>query len=94
MIPFLKLMGIIQSVVSFLQKRFTTIVELKEATVLYCPRTFTYNDFARMEDEEEREPVENDGGEQAKVAYVAAKIKHFANATAAAAATASHQEGE
>jgi hypothetical protein len=39
-----------------------------------------------MEDEEEMEPVENDGGEQAsKVAYVAAKIKDFANATAAAA---------
>jgi hypothetical protein len=33
------------------------------------------------------EPVENDGGEQAKVASVAAKIKEFANAIAAAAAT-------
>jgi hypothetical protein len=36
---------------------------LKEAYVLYCPRTFTYDDFVGMEDEEEIEQVEDDGGE-------------------------------
>jgi hypothetical protein len=65
-----------QSDVSFC-KDFTTIVELKEAYVLYCPRTFTYDNFVGMEDEEEMEPVEDDGGEQAKEAHVAAKIKEF-----------------
>jgi hypothetical protein len=39
---------------------------LKEAYVLYCPRTFTYDDFVQIEDEEEMEPVEKDGGEQVK----------------------------
>jgi hypothetical protein len=60
-------------------KDFTTIVELKEAYVLYCPRTFTYDDVVGMEDEEEIEEVEDDGGEQAKEAHVAAKIKEFAD---------------
>jgi hypothetical protein len=54
---------------------------LKEAYVLYCPRTFTYDDVVGMEDEEEIEEVEDDGGEQAKEAHVAAKIKEFADQT-------------
>jgi hypothetical protein len=84
MIPFLKLMGVTSSQLSPFCKEFTTIVELKEVYVLCCPRTFTYNVFVGMEDEEEMETVENDGGELAMVAYVAAKIKEFATAAAAA----------
>jgi hypothetical protein len=81
MIPFLKLLGVTSIQMSPFCKDFTTIVELKEAYVLYCPRTFTYDDFVGMEDEEEIEQVEDDGGEQAKEAHVAAKIKEFADQT-------------
>ena len=66
MIPFLKLMGVTSSQMSSFCKDFTTIVELKEAYVLYCPRTFTYNYFVGMEDDKEMEPVEEEDGEQAK----------------------------
>jgi hypothetical protein len=73
MIPFLKLMGVTSGQMSPFCKDFTTIVELKEAYVLYCPRTpFTCDDFVGIEDEEDMEPVEDDGGEQAKEAHVAA----------------------
>ena len=41
MILFLKLMGVTSSQMSPFCLDFTTIVELKEAYVLYCPRTFT-----------------------------------------------------
>ena len=75
MIPFLKLLGVTSSQMSPLCKDFTTVVELKEAYVLYCPMTFTYDDFVGMEDEEEMEPVADDGSEQANEAHVAAKIK-------------------
>jgi hypothetical protein len=39
--PFLKLMGVTSSQLSPFCKKFTPIVKLKEAYVLYCPRTFT-----------------------------------------------------
>jgi hypothetical protein len=66
MMPFLKLMGVTSRQLSPFCKELTTIIELKEAYLMYFPRTFTYDDFVGMEDEEEMEPVENDGGEQAR----------------------------
>ena len=75
MIPFLKLLGVTSIQMSPFCKDFTTIVELKETYVLYCPRTFTYDEFVGMEDEEDIEHVEDDGDEQAKETHVAAKIK-------------------
>ena len=53
MIPFLKLLGVTSIQMSPFCKDFTTIVELKETYVLYCPRTFTYDEFVGIEDEEE-----------------------------------------
>ncbi len=47
---------------------------------MYCPKTFTYDDAVGIEDKEEVEPeVDEDSGEQTKAAYVAAKIKEFAD---------------
>ncbi len=50
---------------------------------MYCLKTFTYDDAVGKEDEEEVEPEVDDSGEQTKAAYVAAKIKEFADETAA-----------
>ena len=61
MIPFLKLLGVTSIQMSPFCKDYTTIVELKETYVLYCPRTFTYDEFVGMEDEEDIEHVEDDG---------------------------------
>ncbi len=62
---------------------FNTLTELKKAYVMYCPKTFTYNDAVGKEDKKEVEPEDDeDSGEQTKAAYVAAKIKEFADETA------------
>jgi hypothetical protein len=81
MIPFLKLLGVTSIQMSPFCKDYTTILELKETYVLYRPRTFTYDEFVGMEDEEDIEHVEDDGDEQAKETHVAAKIKEFADKT-------------
>ena len=53
MIPLLKLMSVTSSQMSPFCKEFTTIVKMKEAYVLYCPRTFTYDEFVGMKDDNE-----------------------------------------
>ncbi len=82
MLPFVQLMGVTTSQLSPFCKEFNTLTELKEAYVMYCPKTFTYHDAVGMEDEEEVESEVDDSGEQTKAAYVAAKIKEFADETA------------
>jgi hypothetical protein len=83
MLPFVELMGVTTSQLSPFCKVFNTLTELKEAYVMYCPKTFTYNNAVGKEDKEEVEPeVDEDSGEQTKAAYVAAKIKEFADETA------------
>jgi hypothetical protein len=83
MLQFVELMGVTTSQLSPFCKVFTTLTELKEAYVMYCSKTFTYDDAVGKEDEEEVEPeVDEDSGEQTKAAYVAAKIKEFADETA------------
>ncbi len=84
MLPFVELlMCATTSQLSPFCKVFNTLTELKEAYVMYCPKTFTYNDAVGKEDEEEVEPeVDEDSGEQTKAAYVAAKIKELADETA------------
>jgi hypothetical protein len=83
MLPFVQLMGVTTSQLSPFCKVFNTLTGLKEAYVMYCPKTFTYNDAVGKEDEEEVEPkVLDDSSEQTKAAYVSAKIKEFADETA------------
>ncbi len=80
MLLFVELMGVTTSQLSPFCKVFNTLTELKETYVMYCPKTFTYNDAVGKEDEEDVEPeVDEDSGEQTKAAYVAAKIKEFAD---------------
>ena len=83
MLPFLQMMGVTTSQMSPFCKVFNTLTELKEAYVMYCPKTFTYDDDVRKEDEEEVEPEVDDSGEQTEAANVAAKIKEFSDKTAA-----------
>ncbi len=82
MLPFLQLMGVTSSQLSPFCKVFNTLTKLKEAYVMYCPKTFTYDDAVGNKDEEEVEPEVNDSGEQTKAAFVAAKMKEFADETA------------
>ncbi len=82
MLPFLQLMGVTSSQLSPFCKVFNTLTELKEAYMMYCPKTFTYDDAVGNEDEEEVEPEFDDSGEQTKAAYVAAKMKEIADETA------------
>ncbi len=82
MLPFLQLMGVTSSQLSPFCKVFNTLTELKEAYVMYCPKTFTYDDAVGNEDEKEVELEVDDSGEQTKAAYVAAKIKEFSDETA------------
>ncbi len=80
MLLFVELMGVTTSQLSPFCKVVNTLTELKKAYVMYCPKTFTYNDAVGKEDEEEVEPeVDEDSGEQTKSVYVAAKIKEFAD---------------
>jgi hypothetical protein len=81
--PFVQLIGVTTSQVSPFIKVFNTLTELKEAYMMYCPKTFIYDDAVGEEDEEEVELEVDDSGEQTKAAYVVAKIKEFADKTAA-----------
>ncbi len=53
MLPFVELMGVTTSQLSPFCKVFNTLTELKEVYVMYCPKTFTYDDAIGKEDEEE-----------------------------------------
>ncbi len=66
MLLFLQLMGVTSSQLSPFCKVLNTLTELKEACVMYCPKTFTYNDAVGKKDEEEVEPEVKDSGEQTK----------------------------
>jgi hypothetical protein len=66
MLPFLQLMGVTSSQLSPFCKVFSTLTELKEVYVMYCPKTFTYDDAVGKEDKKEVEPEVDDSGEQTK----------------------------
>jgi hypothetical protein len=63
MLLFVELMGVTTSQLSPFCKVFNTLTELKKAYVMYCPKTFTYNDAVGKKDKEEVEPeVDEDSG--------------------------------
>jgi hypothetical protein len=65
MLPFVELMGVTTSQLYPFCEVFNTLTELKEAYVMYCPKTFTYDDAVGKEDKEEVEPeVYEYSGEQ------------------------------
>ena len=80
MLPFLQMMGVTTTQLSPFCKVFNTLLELKEAYVMYCPKTFTYDDAVGKEDDKEVEPGEVDeNDERTNAMYVAAKMKEFAD---------------
>ncbi len=56
MLLFVELMGVTTSQLSPFCKVFNTLPELKDAYVMYCPKTFTYNGAIGKEDKEKVEP--------------------------------------